>query len=117
MTARYELKPTSDNQYLWNLKAPNHEVILTSERYTTKAGAKNGIESCRKNSPIDSRYDRRKATNGQYYFVLKAANGEIIGRSELYVASSGMENGIASCKTHGPTAPVVDLTTVSAGAR
>ena len=43
MRARYELKRTADRQYLWNLIAPNNEVILTSERYTTKAGAENGI--------------------------------------------------------------------------
>ncbi len=42
--------------------------------------------------------------------VLKAANGEIIGRSERYKATPGMENGIESVKTNGPIAPTEDQT-------
>ncbi len=49
--AYYELKKTSDGQYLFNLRAPNHEVIATSERYTTKQGAQRGIESVRQHAP------------------------------------------------------------------
>ncbi len=110
MPARYELRKSADGQYYFNLIAANDETILTSERYKTKAGAENGIESCRANSPIDSRYERRTATNGQPYFVLKAANNEIIGRSETYSSTAAMENGIRVCKEIGPTAPVSDLT-------
>ena len=32
-------------QYYWNLRAPNGEVIATSEMYNSKQAAKNGIES------------------------------------------------------------------------
>jgi len=116
MSARYELKWSSDRQYHLTLKAANHEVILNSETYRTKAGSESGIASCRANSPYDSRYDRRTATNGKPYFVLRAENHEVIGTSELYDSTQGRENGIQSCKTNGPTAPVVDLTTQGAAA-
>lgn len=105
---RYELKRTSDNQFLWNLKAANNEVILTSERYKAKPSAEAGIESVRINSALDDKYERRTSTDNKPYFVLKAANGEIIGRSELYESMAGMENGIRSVKTNGPIAKVVD---------
>ena len=49
--AYYELKKTSDDQYMFNLRAPNHEVIATSERYTTKHAAQQGIESVRQHAP------------------------------------------------------------------
>ena len=107
---KFEVKKSSNNQYYFNLKASNGEIILTSERYVTKNGALNGIESVRVNAPIDSRYDRRTSTDGQYYFVLKAANGEIIGTSERYTTKQVMENGISSVKSNAPTATVVDLT-------
>lgn len=110
MAAKYELKTTTDRQFMFNLKAGNGEIILTSERYKQKASAVNGIESVQTNSPIDSRYDRRKAKDGSPYFVLKAANGEIIGKSEMYSSSSAMENGIESVKRNGPVAPVDDRT-------
>ena len=61
MSATYDLKPTADGQFMFNLKAANGEVILTSERYTTKQSAENGIESVRTNSPLDERYDRLEA--------------------------------------------------------
>lgn len=36
--------------------------------------------------------------NGEYYFNLKAGNGEIIGSSEGYKAKASAENGIESVK-------------------
>lgn len=111
MAAKYDLMASSDGQYYFNLKAGNGEIILTSERYKQKTSATNGIESVRTNSPIDSRYERKTSTAGQPYFVLKAANGEPIGRSEMYTSTSAIENGIASVKTNGPTAPTDDKTT------
>lgn len=39
-------------KYRFNLKAPNGEVIATSEAYLTKASAENGIRSVQKNAPI-----------------------------------------------------------------
>lgn len=49
MSGYYDLKRSGD-QYMFNLKAANHEVILTSERYTSKASALEGIASVRQNS-------------------------------------------------------------------
>ncbi|RAP59661.1 YegP family protein [Oleiagrimonas sp. MCCC 1A03011] len=110
MAGWYELKKSSDGQYMFNLRAGNNEVILTSERYTAKSSAENGIASVQTNSPKDERYDRRTASDGSPYFVLKAANGEVIGKSEMYSSTSACENGIASVKTNGPTKDVRDKT-------
>lgn len=104
----YVLKKSSDGQFMFNLKANNHEIILTSERYTTKSAAENGIESVKTNSPYDSKYERLTSTNGKPYFTLKASNGQVIGRSELYETTSGRDNGIASVKTNGPSSPTRD---------
>lgn len=109
MPAKYDLK-ASKGQFMFNLKAANHQVILTSERYKSKSGAETGIASVRKNSPNEKRFDRRVAKDGQHYFVLKAANNEIIGTSEMYKSKSSMENGIQSVMKNGPGAPVDDQT-------
>ncbi len=114
MAAKYELKGTSDGQFMFNLKAANGEVILTSERYTEKASAENGIASVKQNSSDDGRYDRRTAKDGSPYFVLIAANGEVIGKSEMYSSAVAMENGIQSVKTNGPGASVEDQGTQTA---
>lgn len=50
-----------------------------------------------------------KGSNGQYYFRLKAANGQIIAASEGYTTKHGAQNGIAAVKQVAPTAPTRDL--------
>ena len=49
--ARYERKETKNGQFMFNLKAANHQVIGTSESYTTAAARDHGIESVKKNAP------------------------------------------------------------------
>lgn len=43
------------------------------------------------------------AKNGKYFFRLKASNGEILCRSQMYASLSGVRNGIASLKKHSKT--------------
>ena len=49
MAGKFVIRKSGD-QYTFVLKAGNGETIATSERYTTKAGAKNGIESVKENA-------------------------------------------------------------------
>jgi uncharacterized protein YegP (UPF0339 family) len=110
MAAAFELKGTDSGEFMFNLKAANGEVILTSQRYRAKSGAEDGIESVRVNAAHDERFDRRTSVAGEPYFVLKAANGQVIGTSEMYSSAAAMENGIASVKANAPGAKVKDHT-------
>jgi uncharacterized protein YegP (UPF0339 family) len=105
---QFVIKHDSNGQYHFNLKAGNGEPILTSEQYTTKAACNKGIDSVKANAKDDSKYDRKTATNGKYYFILKAGNGEPIGKSQMYETTSGRNNGIESVKTNAPNAPVIE---------
>ena len=97
-------KSDKNGEFYFNLKAGNHETILTSEGYKAKSGAENGIESVMKNGASDSNFDRKEAKNGQFYFNLKASNGQIIGTSEMYTSKAGRDNGIESVKKNAPGA-------------
>ncbi len=110
MAKRYELKKASDGQYFFTLHAENNETILTSEMYKAKVGAENGVASVKTNADNDSRYDRRTSKGGKPYFVLKAANGEVIGTSEEYSSVESRENGIAAVKAAAPMAALDDRT-------
>jgi uncharacterized protein len=103
---KFVISKRSNGEFQFNLKADNGQVILTSEGYSSKVACENGIESVRKNSESDSNYDRKKSSNNKHYFNLKAANNQIIGTSEMYEGSSGMENGIESVKKNAPKASV-----------
>ena len=109
MAGYFELKPTAGGKFSFNLKAANHQVILTSETYSAKAAAQGGIESVKKNGADDSRFERKRAKDGSAYFVLTGANGQTIGRSEMYSSASSMEMGIASVKNNAPGAATKDL--------
>lgn len=109
MAGKYELKKAKDGQLFFNLKSGNGQNILKSEMYKAKSGAKNGIESVKKNSVLDDRYDRRESKKGEPYFVLLAGNKQVIGQSEMYSSTAAMENGIKSVKTNGPSSVIDDL--------
>jgi uncharacterized protein YegP (UPF0339 family) len=53
-------------------------------------------------------YDRKNSVNSKHYFVLKAVNGQVIGKSEMYASKAGMENGIESVKKNGNNTKVVE---------
>jgi uncharacterized protein YegP (UPF0339 family) len=110
MNGTFELKDASAGQFVFNLKGGNGEIIFTSENYVAKAGATNGVTSVRTNAPSDAQYVRKTSTDRQHYFILKAANGETLGRSEMYTSTSAMDRGIASVKANAPTAVLLDLT-------
>jgi uncharacterized protein YegP (UPF0339 family) len=106
MAGKFELKTAANGKFHFNLKAGNGQIILSSEMYDTKVAAENGIASVTKNAGEEARYERRKAANGSPFFVLKAGNGEVIGRSEMYSSDAAMETGIESVKTNAPGAKI-----------
>ena len=105
---KFVISQRKNGEYQFNLKAGNGQVILTSEGYTTLAACKNGIESVKKNSQEDARFERKEAKDGSPFFNLKATNGQVIGKSEMYSSAAACENGIESVKKNAPDADVVE---------
>ena len=99
-----------DGEFQFNLKAGNGQTILSSQGYATKPSCLNGIESVRKNSQDDTKFERKESTNGKPFFNLKATNGQVIGNSEMYESAAACENGIESVKKNAPDATVDDQT-------
>lgn len=99
-----------NGEYQFVLKAGNGQVILASQGYEAKSSCMNGIESVRKNSLEDKRFERKESSNGKNFFNLNASNGQIIGTSEMYESEAACENGIESVKKNAPDAIVDDQT-------
>jgi uncharacterized protein YegP (UPF0339 family) len=104
----YEIKKTANGKFMFNLKAANHEVILTSEVYEQKASALAGIESVRANGSQDANFELKKSSANEPYFVLKAANHEIIGKSEMYSSEGAAKHGIESVKKNCASTKIKD---------
>ena len=76
--------------------------------YETRGACENGIESVKKNAAVAGHYEKRISTKGDPFFVLKAGNGQEIGRSEMYSSDAACDNGIESVQKNAPDAEVVD---------
>lgn len=107
----YEINPTADAKFMFNLKAENHQVILTSQVYEQKQSALTGIASVQKNGTANANFERLISDANQPYFVLKATNGEIIGNSQMYGSLAAAEAGIASVQINA-TSTILNDTTV-----
>jgi hypothetical protein len=66
------------------------------------------IESVREYCTDDSRYERKISADNKPYFNLTSPEGHVIGKSEMYESSAGMENGITSVKKNGISTIVVE---------
>ena len=108
MAGKFEIKAGKNGKFRFNLKASNGQIILSSESYDSRSSCEKGIESVRKNAGSEAGFERKSATDGSAYFVLKASNGEPIGKSEMYKTKRSMEGGIASVTKNAPTATVAD---------
>lgn len=104
----FELKKSGD-KFHFVLKARNGQVILSSQRYATKASAMNGIESIQKNCEKEESFELKTAKNGKVHFSIKATNGQIIGSSQMYASESGAKNGIASVRKNAPGAQIKEV--------
>ena len=110
MPGKFELKKGRSGKFSFNLKANNGQVILTSQTYKTKAAAKNGIRSVGINCDEDARFEKKTSKKGEPYFILLAANKQVIGKSQMYASKASMLKGIKSVKRKVPEAKVQDLT-------
>jgi len=91
--ARFEVFAGNDGRYYFNLHAANGEIVLQSQGYSSEAAALNGTFSVADNGVIVSAYDILQAVDGGFYFNLKAANGQVIGTSEVYSTKYDAQRG------------------------
>lgn len=104
----FELKKSGE-KFHFVLKAANGQVVLSSQMYASKASAKNGIESVKKNCGDDKCFERKTAKNGKFHFNILSTNGQIVGSSQMYASQSGMNNGIESVKKNAPGSETTEV--------
>lgn len=96
MAGKFELFKDARGEFRFRLKSGNGEIVLASEGYIAAAGAKNGIQSVMKNAADCDRYEKKVSSSGKPYFLLKAANNQVIGKSEMYQSEAAPDAGVAA---------------------
>ena len=109
MTGHFELKRTDSGRFMFNLKAGNGEIILTSGLYDTKAAASKGIATVIASAHDQALFEHKVASNRQPYFVLKSATGDFLAKSEMYSSAAAAENGMKSVMRNAAEATLKDL--------
>ena len=108
MPAKFEITKSKSGQYMFCLLASNGKVILTSEVFIKKTDVFRQIESLKKYSANNANFQRMTYGSEESYFVIKDADGNVIGKSKMYSSIAGMEKGIASVRANAPRAGVYD---------
>lgn len=121
----FVIKKTSNDGFVFNIVANNKEIVGTSQTYKSKAAAKIGIESVKKNAGVEiedqtlQKFEEKKNPKWEIYldkadeyrFRLKAINGEIIIASQGYTAKSSAKNGIDSIRRNA-NSDIIDETLI-----
>ena len=92
-SAYFETFQGLDGHFYFSMTAANGQNVLRSQGYTKLASAQNGVASVLANGNDKRQFDVKQASNGDFYFNLRAANNEIIGTSQLYASKSNAERG------------------------
>ncbi|WP_460928091.1 DUF1508 domain-containing protein [Pseudomonas sp. MC6] len=107
---RYEIKKSSNGNYYYTLKAPNHETVVVGEQLTNYNDVKSAIKQSMSSSSRADKIIKRLSSSGKPYFNLVAENGAILGSSQLYSSDASLERGIESIRKYGTSdALVVDV--------
>ena len=101
---RYRLfRRKSNNNYYFQFLTDDEQPILNSQGYTDKDARNNGLESVINNSGNVDRYEVITNGDGTFAFVLKAGNGQEIGRSSNYDNEAALSSAIALFQTEVPS--------------
>lgn len=101
---KFVISKRKNDEFQFNLKADNGQVILSSEGYSSKAACENGINSVKTNSQDANRFESKESSNSKYYFNLKSSNGQVVGSSQMYESTASRDNGIESVMRNAPDA-------------
>ena len=100
---RYRLfRRKSNNNYYFQFLTDDEQPILNSQGYTDKDARNNGLTSVIKNAGNAQRYENFTNADGTFSFIVKAANGQEIGRSPDYDTETARDSAIALFQTEVP---------------
>ena len=126
-SSAFEILEASDGEFYFNVMAPNHQIIGTSEMYSTKSSATRGATTVQKLANLLGaqakeqeaahavRYEVFQGEDKKFYFHLRAGNGEIVLASQGYTAKSSAQNGVSSVNANGATAGKYEIISTADG--
>jgi uncharacterized protein len=94
---KVDLWQSSDSQWRFHVVSGNGRTLLTSEGYTSRTGALNGVLSVLDNGVDPAMYALNQTASGKWNLRLRAANFETIAFTQAYSTKSSATRAINSC--------------------
>jgi uncharacterized protein YegP (UPF0339 family) len=110
MAGTFEVYKDAAGEFRFRLRARNGRILLSSEGYTSKASALNGIEAVKANTGDPNQYLKSATDTGKHRFAIKARNHEVVGQSQNYESAAGRDAGIEAVDRAVIGAEVLDQT-------
>lgn len=104
---RVEVLAGHDGEVRFHVLGAGGEVLLSSESYASEAAAYNGALAVQQAGRARASYTVKQSAAGAYYFVLQAANGEIVGTGQLFATREDADGAIARLIALLPTIAVL----------
>lgn len=89
----FTFKKEDTNEFYFGFNNDSKKTFLRSEGYSTEQVMLNGIESVKKNAGDEKRWSTIKDKNN-FYYILKAGNGQEIARSCYYANEKDMKTDL-----------------------
>ncbi len=107
--ATFHLFQDQQGRYRFTLVSDGGRTLAESEAYQSKDSAENGIESIRKNSADEGKFEIKPETSGGkgFYVSLKAGNGQVIAHSRSHRTMYTAKTAVASIVAQAGAATVV----------
>jgi uncharacterized protein YegP (UPF0339 family) len=103
MKGYYQLIEGHQGDFMFTLRAGNHETILQSGVYWSRQAALDAVAAVRLRSQDPASYRRHENADGSYHFVLLDLSGKALGRSAGCSTRSGVSAGMASVQRNAPS--------------
>ncbi len=95
-----------DKVFFFELFANNGEKLLSSEEYTTYAGAVNGIQTHKQNIAKDN-FRITLTKKGDYIYKILNGNGQLLCLGEHYKSKARCQSAVDSVKRFAESSPVL----------
>lgn len=91
----FDLWKSTDGQFRFHLSDAAGEILVSSEGYTTRTNALNGLLSVLAHGGSATAYVVKPSSDGRAYFTLHAVNGQVIGTGSLHATTALAEADVA----------------------
>lgn len=109
-TLSFTIYQFAANEYYFKLKNGADELLLTGNRCYSRMQCENDITSVRLSAGRPNAYETRTGLNSFFLFVIKNAEGVIIGKSEALAIEHERDKMMLLVKNFVRTAHVNDMT-------